>query len=303
MLLAHGTGGASGPLDYLLPTVVAAGIGAWYLAGSRRLPVAGPARWSWSSWRWRRSAFCAGLAVVLVVLLPPVDHLADGSFVLHMAQHLVLMDVAAPLLALGVPGLPLLLALPRRWRRPVNVARALPPVRVGRLLLALPAVAVLVNALVVVAWHVPAFYDTALVSEPVHMAEHACFLLAAWLLWAPLAAPRRRLDGGTAVLYLFVSGFPMIGVGTALVMADRPLYPGQTGTGPGALAAQQTAGVLMWVPPTFLTLLLSAALVLTWLRSMERESPGDAPLPPPIPPALPVPGPSAVLTTSGEAPR
>lgn len=303
MLLAHGTEGTSALTGYLLPLLAGGGIAAVYLTGARRL-LAGSASatWGWDSWRWRRYAFCAGLAVVVLVLLPPVDARADDSFVLHMGQHLVLMNVAAPLLALGAPGLPVLLALPRRWRRPVHLARALPPVRAARTLFAPPATAVLVSALVVAAWHVPAFYDAALGDELVHVGEHACFLLAAWLLWAPLAAPRRRLEGATAVLYLFISGFPMIGVGTALVMATRPLYPAQTGTGPGALAAQQTAGVLMWVPPTFLTLALSAALLLTWFRSMERVAPGDAPLPPPIPPPLP-PAARGTALTVGEARR
>ena len=144
-----------------------------------------------------------------------------------------------------------------------------------------------VFSVVVVAWHLPAVYTAALEHDVLHEAEHAFFLLAAWLLWLPLASPDRPLDGGRGTLYVFVGGFPMIGVGAALVMAPRPLYPAQTGTGPGALAAQQLAGVIMWVPPTFLALLLVAALVLTWFRGMERMSPGDSALPSPIPPELP----------------
>jgi cytochrome c oxidase assembly factor CtaG len=141
--------------------------------------------------------------------------------------------------------------------------------------------------LVLVGWHLPAVYTAALEHDLLHEAEHACFLLAAWLLWLPLAAPDRALDGGRGTLYVFLGGFPMIAVGAALVMAPRPLYPAQTGTGPGALAAQQLAGVIMWVPPTFLSLLVVSALVLSWFRGMERTSPGDSPLPAPIPPDLP----------------
>jgi cytochrome c oxidase assembly factor CtaG len=200
---------------------------------------------------------------------------------------MVLMFVAAPLLALGAPGLPLLLALPPPWRRRVTAARASRGVRAARAAASLPAVVLLVNAVVVVGWHFPTVYDAALRSEPVHAGEHACFLLAAWLLWLPLADRLHRMDGGRAVLYVFLSGFPMVGVGAALVLATRPLYPAQTGTGPGALAAQQTAGVVMWIPPSFVSLLLSLVLLLVWLRGLERATPGDAPLPSPIPPVLP----------------
>jgi cytochrome c oxidase assembly factor CtaG len=158
-----------------------------------------------------------------------------------------------------------------------------------------------VFTVVVVSWHLPAPYTAALENDLVHEAEHAFFLLAAWLLWVPLAAPDRDLDGGRGVLYVFVSGFPMIGVGAALVMAPRPIYPAQTGTGPGALGAQQLAGVIMWVPPTFLSLLLCAALVLFWFRGMERSSPGGSPLPPAAPP--PLPGAQTLVGTPGEVPR
>lgn len=268
---------------------------AGYLAGTRRLAGRpGVDRWNWAGWRWRRWAFGAGVATALLCLLPPVDAVADDGFVPHMGQHLLLMWVAAPLLALGCPGLALLLALPRRWRRRVGAVRASPPLRAFRAVVMQPVIIAFVDAVVVMGWHLPALYAATLRSEWLHSAEHACFLFASWLMWSVLAAPRPRLRGGMAVLYVFVTGFPSVGVGAALVLATRPLYPTQTGTGAGAIATQQTAGVLMWIPPTFLSLLLCAALLLAWFRSMERAAPGGAPMPSPIPP---------VLSASGEVPR
>jgi putative membrane protein len=287
-LLAHGD---PGPLGAQLGSTVllaglACGVCAAYLAGARRLAGA-PEGSAGRSYAWRRWAFCAGAVVVVGALLPPLDPVVDASFPAHMVQHLVLVFVAAPLLALGAPGLPLLLALPRRPRRTVAAlrgARALRPLR-GPDALAAAGLAVFTGVLVV--WHLPAVYSLALDSDPVHELEHACFLASAWLLWAPLAAPGRPLDGGRAVLYLFLGGFPMLPIGAVLVMATHPLYPAQTGTGPGALAAQQLAGVLMWVPPTFLTVGLCAAVVLRWFARMERTDPREAPLPPALAPALP----------------
>jgi putative membrane protein len=282
-------------LATLLLATVAAAVVAAYLAGARHLAGApGGRRWAWTSWHWRRYAFCAGVVVTVVTLLPAFDARVDDSFVLHMTQHLVLMWVAAPLLALGCPSLAFLLALPRPWRRRVSAARAWPPVRTARALLMGPVIVAFLDAVVVMGWHLPVLYTAALHSDLLHVTEHAAFLLASWLMWSLLAAPRPRLEGGMAVLYVFLTGFPSVGVGAALVTAGRALYPAQTGTGAGAIAAQQTAGVLMWIPPTFLSLLLCAVLVLAWFRSMERAAPGGAPLPPPIPP---------LLTSSGEVRR
>jgi putative membrane protein len=271
------------PASTLLLVGIAAGVCAAYLTGARRLAAA-PAGSPGRSWAWRRWAFCAGAAVVVLTLAPPLDPLVDDSFPLHMVQHMVLIFAAAPLLALGAPGLPLLLALPRRWRRRAASLRDRGPVRLVRATPdLLPAVGLAAFTLVLVVWHLPAVYTAALDAEPVHVAEHLSFLGAAWLLWAPLAAPgRAALDGGRAVLYVFLGGFPMLPVGAVLVMATRPLYPAQTGTGPGAVAAQQLAGVLMWVPPTFLTVGLAAVVVLRWFARMERADPGGAPLPPPV---------------------
>jgi putative membrane protein len=286
MVLAHASEGGSGLSETAVLVVLAAAVVAGYLAGARRVRH-GNRFWAWRSWGWRRWAFCAGVLVVVVALLPVVDPYVDDSFPLHMVQHMVLMFVAAPLLALGAPGLPFLLALPRGWRRGVAALRGRPPVRRARAVAALPAVGVLGYSAIVLVWHLPGIYDAALRSDAVHIVEHACFLFAGWLLWAPLAAPVRTLDGGRAVFYVFLSGFPMSLVGAVLTLAVHPIYPAQTGTGPGALAAQQLAGVVMWVPPALASLGLCAVLILMWFRGMERAAPGTAPLPPAVPPALP----------------
>ena len=54
--------------------------------------------------RGRAAAFFAGLTVVAVALLSPVDTYAEALLSVHMAQHVLLTLVAAPLLLLGRPG-------------------------------------------------------------------------------------------------------------------------------------------------------------------------------------------------------
>jgi putative membrane protein len=270
---------------------VAAAVGVVYWLGLRRLhsgPGRGSARSVGGSWWWRRWCFAAGLVVVVTALLPVIDPYVDHSFPLHMSQHLVLMFVAAPLLSLGAPGVPFLLTLPHRWRRRVAAFRGAPAVRQGRTLATLPALTLGLSTALMAVWHLPGPYTAALEHDPVHVLEHVSFLVSGALLWFPLTTPGRALDGGRAVLYVFVSGFPTAALGAILTLAPQPIYPEQTGTGPGALTAQQLAGVLMWIPSTFFAVLLCAALMLVWFRRMERTVPGTAPLPSPEPPPLPV---------------
>lgn len=265
-----------------------AGVCALYLRGSRSLPTtAGGRYWAWRAWGWRRWSFCTGVAVLVAVLFPPLDPAIDASFPLHMLQHMLLLFGAAPLLALGACGVPLLLALPRGGRRRVARIRSSAPGRAVRRAVAAPALGAVGFTVVILFWHVPPVYTAALESDPVHVAEHASFLAVGWLLWAPLAGITRTLEGGRAVLYLFLSSFPMTILGAGLTMTPRSLYPAQTGTGPGALAQQQVAGSIMWIPSGFLTLGICLAAMLAWLLSMERSAPAGAPLPPPVPPLPP----------------
>lgn len=307
--------------DTALLMAVAAAVGVVYWLGLRRLhsgPGRGAGRAIRGSWWWRRWCFAAGLVVVVIALLPVIDPYVDHSFPLHMTQHLVLMFVAAPLLALGAPGVPFLLALPHRWRRRVAAVRGARTVRQGRAVATLPALGLLASTALLCVWHLPDLYGAALENDSVHVLEHVSFLVSGGLLWFPLTTRARALDGGRAVLYVFVSGFPTAALGAILTLAPQPIYPEQTGTGPGALTAQQLAGVLMWIPSTFFAVLLCAALMLLWFRSMERTAPGTAPLPSPAPPPLPVAaaprtrkaGPTAVTSTAtstvsriGEVPR
>ena len=63
------------------------------LAGERR-PV--PA--------WRQVCFAAGLVVLEIAVSPPVDTLSDQLLMAHMAEHLLIGDIATLLLVLGLTG-------------------------------------------------------------------------------------------------------------------------------------------------------------------------------------------------------
>jgi putative membrane protein len=257
-----------------------------YHRGLRRLWRAGPRAVTGR----QALAFAAGLAAVALALVSPLDTLSGALFAAHMAQHMLLIMVAAPLLVLGAPGLPLLLALPPAWRRRLARIRRHPLATAGWRLLSRPAVAWAVHVGALWLWHLPGPYQTALASDPVHAAEHASFLGTAMLFWWVVlsADRRRRLAPGFAALYLFAAALQGSALGALLLFAPAPLYPlqalGSASFGLPPLADQQVAGLIMWIPADLVYLGSAATLFMRWLLSLEGAAPRrDEHLRPPVP--------------------
>lgn len=218
---------------------------------------------------WRRGAFLvAGCAVVAFALSPPVDAAADGSLPLHMAQHMLLLAVAPPLLILAEPvRIAYDLLPPHGARRLADLLRSRP-------LQALlnPLVALAIFALIVVGTHLPAVFDTAMESDSLHALEHGAYLFAGLLFWAaalgadPAAKPL-SLVGVTALLTAAM--VPMIAVGVAISTATGVFYlPYAAGTTTANAISEQDAGATaMWAGD----LPFAAALVLAGWAAVRRE--------------------------------
>jgi cytochrome c oxidase assembly factor CtaG len=202
-------------------------------------------------------ALGAALATIAIALSPPMDGAADSRLSGHMVQHVLLVSVAAPLLAISHP----LRGLGARWRGP----------RLGAGVTLAVAGAVQVGVLV--GWHVPALYDAALEHERVHGFEHLTLLLSATCLWWALG----RLSGeaaGLSVLALFVVTLPAMALGVAMTLARTPWYPGYAAHNPDALADQQLAGVVMWAYAGLAAFVGAVVITVGWLNQLERANPG-----------------------------
>jgi putative membrane protein len=226
----------------------------------------------------RRLLSLATAAVVLVGLLaPPLHHAAEERLTAHMLQHLGLMLIAAPLLAIGRPLVTAIEWLPRRLRRRVGRLLAGIP---GRRIAGYPAVIWATHAAVLWAWHVPALYDRALADALLHSAEHATFLLSAAAFWSLLlyAPGRRRLGVGGALVYLFTMAMQSTILGALLVLADRPWYASHarfpSRSGPSPLEDQHVAGLIMWIPASVIYAVAMLGLVASWLS--RRPTSADA---------------------------
>src|SRR6476620_4683624 len=129
---------------------------------------------------WARAAsFGAGLTVVFLALCSPIDTIGEPRlFSLHMAQHLLLADIAPILLLLG---------LTRAFMRPA--VRRLRPVEEALGPLAHPLVALVALIATMWAWHLPALYELALNHAWAHALEHAMFFTTGVAFWWFLIEP------------------------------------------------------------------------------------------------------------------
>lgn len=243
----------------------------------------------------RAVAFYGGLLVLAAALMSPLDALASALFSGHMAQHLLLMVVAAPLLVYARPTAALIGGLPAGGRdmvrrtglRGPNAQSGLrgPNAQAGLRgtadALANPVVVWIIGTLVLWAWHMPALYEAALAHEPIHVLEHASFLGAAALFWNAVFASgtRRGLPRPVAIVLVFASGVQGSALGAVLLFASTPLYAMH---GEGArvwdvspLADQQLAGALMWAPPSLMYIVVMGWLLVRWFDEMEPASAPD----------------------------
>jgi len=224
---------------------------------------------------WRVGAFGAGWLALATALADPLDALSQVSFAAHMAQHEILMLVAAPLLVLGKPLAAFVWALPRATQR----RTAARPFRGAWWhswwqWLVHPPVAWTLHALALWTWHAPAWFEAGLEHDAVHDLQHASFLASALLFWWALA--RRRPDG-VAVLYVLTTLLHTGFLGALLTFAPHPWYPTYTAAinpwGLTVLADQQLGGLIMWVPAGAIFMLAGLLLLAKWIRTLELPRP------------------------------
>lgn len=251
-------------------------LGLGYLRGVRRLwQQAGRGRGirPWRSW-----VYLAGLLALFLALGSPLELLAGALFSAHMAQHVLLLVVAPPLLVLGRPFTAWAWALPAGGRQWVAGAwrRLLPP-RGARSILLHPATILALHMVTLWTWHLPVLYEAALRHPIVHHLEHASFFFPAILFWEALAGTRGlggRAAHGAGILYVLATGLQGGALGALLLWAPRPWYPthasGAELWGRDPLHDQQVAAAIMWMPVGLVYACAGVLLLVAWLRASDR---------------------------------
>ena len=224
-------------------------------------------------------AFLGGLLALFLALESPLDTFDSLFLSAHMAQHLLLMMIAPPLLLLGQPTLPILRGLPKAFAK-----EALGPFltwhplrRFSEFLTAMP-VTWLLFALSTVLWHMPAFYELALRSPTWHDVEHASFLWTGILFWWPLIRQgpgKSRWPEWAAIPYLLFSDIVNTALSAFFIFSGKVLYPSYEAvhiSGFNAADDQALAGAIMWVPGSIVYLVPAIALTMRLLSPRKIEN-------------------------------
>jgi putative membrane protein len=216
---------------------------------------------------WRLVAWCGGVLTLFVALISPVDRLGEQLASMHMVQHLLVADVAAILLTLGLTR-HILRPATRRIHR---IERAAGP-------FASPWFGVVAYVGAMWLWHVPALYDAALEHAFVHTLEHLSFGAAGLLYWWHLLSPirsRLRLGGMGPVAYMASTKILVGLLGILLAFAPDLIYdaydrPGKL-WGMTAETDQQVAGLIMALEQSIVMGIALAWLFARMLSESEEE--------------------------------
>jgi cytochrome c oxidase assembly factor CtaG len=215
---------------------------------------------------WRLVAFASGLFTLVVALFSPLDPIGEQEFFfVHMAQHILIGEVAPILIVAGLTG-PIL--------RPVLQYRVVQHLRV----LAHPLVALPIWAVTLYAWHLPFMYEAALHHDVVHALEHASFLTAGVLFWAPVLEPLPApawFGSGAKLLYIVVARFTSMILANVLLWSNGPSYETYRHSverwGISAAGDQGIAGGLMMIVDSVITIAAIAWLFLKLAGESERR--------------------------------
>lgn len=214
---------------------------------------------------WRQACFFSGLGLIVVTLGSPVGHIADELFWVHMAEHLLIADIGALLIVLGMTG-PLL--------APVLRVRSLGWLRV----LTHPLVALPLWTLDFYVWHIPALYEAAIEHPAVHALEHFAFVTFGAAMWMALLGPLPKPAWfGNLAKLLYIVAVRLIGTVLANVIMwsndviYRSYLPGQRSWGISPQSDQVVAASVMMVEGSIVTICLFCWLFLRAGREGEER--------------------------------
>jgi putative membrane protein len=225
---------------------------------------------------WRAGSFVLGLLLIWIATASPLAVLDHELLTAHMAQHLLLMTLAPPLILLGIPRKRVALGLLQRFLQAEPIQRLAS-------VLTHPALCWSAAAATLIVWHIPSLFMLGLQSQMWHSVEQLCFLASGLLFWWPVvrtSASTSKWPESSILLYLFLATLPCDLLSGFLVFCDRVVYPvflsPVRSFGLSALEDQQCAGALMWTCVTVVYLIAGAVFTVRLLsphRTEERSVP------------------------------
>jgi cytochrome c oxidase assembly factor CtaG len=182
-----------------------------------------------------------------------------------MAEHLVVGDLGALLLVLGLTG-PVL--------APVLRIALFDRLRA----LAHPVAAFALWAVDLYLWHLPVLHEAAVRHAGVHALQHACFVAFGVNMWIALLGPLPKPAWfGNAARLVYIVAVRLAGavLGNVLVFGGQIFYgvyaPGERAHGISAAGDQNAAGAIMMIEGSIVTLLLFGWLFQRTAREGEER--------------------------------
>ena len=230
--------------------------------------------------KWQIGLYYLGVTIVIAALLPPIDPLSDQLFFMHMVQHLMITNIGVPLMMFGVPFFICVRGISPSVRRniyfPIVRSR---PLRWLFNLVSKPLVSLFLFQAAYWFWHVPYYYNLALLNDAWHLVEHATFAWASILLWrniidphpmkSPIKLPMRMLYVmGLMAANVILSAFLSFSDDVWYAYVGRPIPEWWKPW--NHLDDQRLGGLLMWVPGEFIDFFVVSVIFIIW-SSRERK--------------------------------
>ena len=256
------------------PLVLVIDLAILYWLGARRTVT--PVRTA-AKQRWRTISFYTALAVLAIALSSPLELLSQQLFWAHMVQHVLLLVVAPPLIVIARPWVRLWRSLPLGTRRSLGRSLAqgerTAPLRWASQTLGRPLPSFVLFSVVLLGWHIPVLFDATLRSTTLHALEHTLFFTTAVMFWKQVIdSPPLHASLAPAQRVVYVIGAMVVSwvLAVVLALAPSPLYSfyAHEASRPGgisALADQQIAAGIMWVPGSITFVIVIFAYVHRWL--------------------------------------
>ena len=252
-----------GPFPLLVVATLVA-VAVWYLRADWKLAEKGR-RWP----AHRTASFLGGLVAVDLALQSPIATFTQSYFQAHIMQHLLLMIIAPPLLALGAPSTLLLQTARRdvkeRW---LAVLRSKPfavlshPITVWSLYFGAMFIFFMTSLINI------AMQDMALMD-----AINVLFFLGGTLYWWPMVGldpiVHWKMGYGARMVNILVGSVPETVMGVAILTQGAPIASMYT------LSSTHAGGGLLWSSTELATFIGFIPIFLQWMRSDERRAERD----------------------------
>jgi putative membrane protein len=245
--------------------------------------AASAAMYTWGRHKAPRSATTAqvvcywtGWMFLALALISPIHELGESLFSAHMAQHEVLMLLAAPFLVISRPVAVFLHSMPLLWRKATVAWSRSDVVEPVWKVITKPFNAWLIHAAALWVWHYPPLFDATLSNDWIHAAQHLSFFLSALLFWWALFHAQSHRAYGAGVLYIFTTGIHTGILGALLTLTPHVWYSAYIGKtaswGLTPLEDQQIGGLIMWVPASLVYLAAGLVLIAAWIRTSSSPA-------------------------------